>query len=68
MRVRGVVAVEADGPAGPVGIGEGYPDDYYGDTPETMAAVAPRLLDALAGKTPPAPAPAAARSPQPLLS
>ena len=32
---------EADGPDGPVGIGEGYPDPYYGDTPETMAAVAP---------------------------
>jgi L-alanine-DL-glutamate epimerase-like enolase superfamily enzyme len=39
---------EADGPDGPVGLGEGYPDSYYGDTPETMAAVAPRLLAALA--------------------
>ncbi len=39
---------EADGPDGPVGLGEGYPDPYYGETPETMAAVAPRLLDALA--------------------
>jgi L-alanine-DL-glutamate epimerase-like enolase superfamily enzyme len=38
---------EADGPDGPVGIGEGYPDSYYGDTPETMAAVVPRLLAAL---------------------
>jgi len=38
---------EADGPDGPVGLGEGYPDSYYGDTPATMAAVAPRLLDAL---------------------
>ena len=37
----------ADGPGGPVGIGEGYPDDYYGDTPATMAAVAPMLLEAL---------------------
>jgi L-alanine-DL-glutamate epimerase-like enolase superfamily enzyme len=38
---------EADGPDGPVGIGEGYPDSYYGETPETMAAIAPRLLAAL---------------------
>lgn len=38
---------EADGPHGPVGLGEGYPDGYYGDTPETMAAVAPLLLGAL---------------------
>jgi len=37
----------ADGPDGPVGIGEGYPDPYYGDTPATMAAVAPLLLEAL---------------------
>jgi len=39
---------EADGPAGPSGIGEGYPDEYYGDTPDTMAAVAPMLLAGLA--------------------
>jgi L-Ala-D/L-Glu epimerase len=38
---------EADGPDGPVGLGEGYPDPYYGDTPETMAAVVPLLLEAL---------------------
>jgi L-alanine-DL-glutamate epimerase-like enolase superfamily enzyme len=38
---------EADGPDGPVGLGEGYPDSYYGETPATMAAVAPLLLDAL---------------------
>ncbi len=38
----------ADGPDGPVGIGEGYPDPYYGNTPATMAAVAPLLLGALA--------------------
>ncbi len=31
---------------GVVGIGEGYPDDYYGDTPETMAAAFPTLLAA----------------------
>jgi L-Ala-D/L-Glu epimerase / N-acetyl-D-glutamate racemase len=38
---------DADGPGGPVGLGEGYPDPYYGETPETMAAVAPLLLEAL---------------------
>lgn len=37
----------ADGPTGPVGIGEGYPDAYYGETPATMAMVAPILLEAL---------------------
>ena len=39
---------DADGPDGLVGIGEGYPDPFYGDTPATMAAVAPLLLAALA--------------------
>jgi L-alanine-DL-glutamate epimerase-like enolase superfamily enzyme len=39
---------DADGPDGPVGLGEGYPDTYYGETPATMAAVAPLLLTALA--------------------
>ena len=39
---------DADGPDGPVGLGEGYPDTYYGESPATMAAVAPLLLDALA--------------------
>ena len=29
---------------GIVGVGEGYPDRYYGETPETMAAVFPLLL------------------------
>jgi L-Ala-D/L-Glu epimerase / N-acetyl-D-glutamate racemase len=38
---------EADGPDGPVGLGEGYPSAYYGETPATMAALAPRLLAAL---------------------
>lgn len=49
-RITTVVAElrdRADGSDGPVGLGEGYPDPYYGDTPETMAAVAPRLLAAL---------------------
>ncbi len=38
---------EADGPDGPAGIGEGCPDAYYGDTPATMRAVAPLLLDSI---------------------
>ncbi|HET7727782.1 MAG TPA: dipeptide epimerase [Candidatus Limnocylindrales bacterium] len=38
---------EADGPAGPVGIGEGFPDRYYGETPSTMAAVLPFLVEAI---------------------
>lgn len=38
---------DSEDPAGPAGLGEGYPDSYYGDTPETMAAVAPLLLEAL---------------------
>lgn len=49
-RITTVVAElgdDADGPDGPVGLGEGYPDAYYGDTPETMAAVAPLLLAAI---------------------
>jgi L-Ala-D/L-Glu epimerase len=32
---------------GVVGVGEGYPDAYYGETPETMAAVWPLLLAAI---------------------
>ena len=30
-----------------VGLGEGYPDRYYGETAETMAVVLPLLLDAV---------------------
>ena len=33
-----------------VGFGEGYPDRFYGETPETMAAVFPLLLDRLGRK------------------
>ncbi len=43
---------DSEDPTGPVGLGEGYPDSYYGDTPETMAAVTPLLLEALAPVTP----------------
>ncbi len=49
-RITTVVAElgdDADGVDGPVGLGEGYPEAYYGDTPETMAAVAPVLLAAV---------------------
>jgi L-alanine-DL-glutamate epimerase-like enolase superfamily enzyme len=30
-----------------VGLGEGYPDRYYGETPETMGVVLPLLVDAV---------------------
>jgi L-Ala-D/L-Glu epimerase len=30
-----------------VGVGEGYPGTYYGESPETMASVMPLLLDAI---------------------
>ncbi len=32
---------------GLVGVGEGYPDRYYGETPETMSIVLPMLVDSL---------------------
>jgi L-alanine-DL-glutamate epimerase-like enolase superfamily enzyme len=32
---------------GIVGVGEGYPDSYYGETPETMAALLPILVGAI---------------------
>jgi L-alanine-DL-glutamate epimerase-like enolase superfamily enzyme len=32
---------------GVVGLGEGYPDHFYGETPATMVAVFPLLLDAI---------------------
>ncbi|MGK2849410.1 MAG: dipeptide epimerase [Candidatus Limnocylindrales bacterium] len=35
-----------------VGVGEGYPDRFYGETPESMAAVLPHLLDVV-GETSP---------------
>lgn len=34
---------------GHAGLGEGFPDPYYGETPDTMAAVFPLLLEALEG-------------------
>ena len=32
---------------GVVGLGEGYPDHFYGETPATMATIGPLLLDAV---------------------
>lgn len=37
----------ADGPSGPVGLGEGFPDLYYGENPETINVVYPLLLEAI---------------------
>jgi L-alanine-DL-glutamate epimerase-like enolase superfamily enzyme len=37
----------ADGAGGPVGLGEGYPDAYYGETPKTIAVVLRLLLAAV---------------------
>ncbi len=45
--VLAVLRDDADGPDGPIGLGEGFPDRFYGETPETIAAVVPRLLDAI---------------------
>lgn len=42
-----VVELSDDRFPGLVGLGEGYPDRFYGETPETMAAVFPLLLEAL---------------------
>jgi L-Ala-D/L-Glu epimerase len=43
-----IVEVRDERYPGIVGLGEGYPDRFYGETPETMAAVFPLLLDAIA--------------------
>ncbi|HSO30482.1 MAG TPA: dipeptide epimerase [Candidatus Sulfomarinibacteraceae bacterium] len=42
-----VVELEDDRFPGIVGFGEGYPDRFYGETPESMAAVLPHLLGAV---------------------
>ena len=42
-----VVELTDDRFPGLVGYGEGYPDRYYGETAESMAAVFPLLLDAI---------------------
>ena len=40
-----IVEVRHDGYPDVVGVGEGYPDRFYGETPATMAAVMPYLLE-----------------------
>jgi L-alanine-DL-glutamate epimerase-like enolase superfamily enzyme len=42
-----VVELSDDRHPGAIGLGEGYPDRYYGETPETMAAVMPLLVAAV---------------------
>jgi L-alanine-DL-glutamate epimerase-like enolase superfamily enzyme len=42
-----VVELTDDAHPGVVGIGEGYPDRFYGETTETMATVFPLLLEAV---------------------
>ena len=50
LRATTVVAElrdDADGPDGHVGLGEGFPDRFYGETPETIGVVVPLLLEAI---------------------
>ncbi|HEY8439042.1 MAG TPA: enolase C-terminal domain-like protein [Candidatus Limnocylindrales bacterium] len=42
-----IVELRDDRFPGLVGLGEGYPDPFYGETPETMAVVLPLLLAAI---------------------
>lgn len=42
-----VVGLRDDRFPGVVGVGEGYPDRFYGETPQTMAAIMPMLIDAI---------------------
>jgi L-alanine-DL-glutamate epimerase-like enolase superfamily enzyme len=39
-----IVELRDDRLPGLIGVGEGYPDRFYGETPDTMAAVMPMLL------------------------
>ncbi len=50
-----IVELHDDRFPGLVGIGEGYPDRFYGDTVATMAAVFPLLIEAV-GEVDPSPA------------
>ena len=43
-----ILELRDDRHPGILGVGEGYPDPYYGETPETMAAVLPLLIAAVA--------------------
>jgi L-alanine-DL-glutamate epimerase-like enolase superfamily enzyme len=47
-----VVELRDDRFPGLVGLGEGYPVRFYGETPETMTAVFPLLIDAVTDFTP----------------
>lgn len=42
-----IVEVRDERFRGMVGVGEGYPDRFYGETPETMAVVMPLLIGAI---------------------
>ena len=46
-RLATTVIVELEDDQGRVGLGEGFPDAYYGETPETIAAVLPLLVAAI---------------------
>jgi L-alanine-DL-glutamate epimerase-like enolase superfamily enzyme len=47
-----IVELRDDRFPGLVGLGEGFPARYYGETPGTMAAVLPLLIDAVGEPTP----------------
>ncbi len=47
-----IVELQDDRFPGLIGVGEGYPDRYYGETPETMAAAMPLLVGAIEGFEP----------------
>jgi L-alanine-DL-glutamate epimerase-like enolase superfamily enzyme len=47
-----IVELRSDRLPGMVGFGEGFPQAYYGETPETMATVFPLLLAAIADVEP----------------
>lgn len=42
-----IVEIRDERNPGIVGVGEGYPERFYGETPDTMAAVMPMLLDSI---------------------
>jgi L-alanine-DL-glutamate epimerase-like enolase superfamily enzyme len=47
-----ILEVRDDHVAHLVGVGEGYPDRFYGETPATMSAVLPELLEAIGDPEP----------------
>lgn len=47
-RTATTVIIELDDGLGHVGVGEGFPDPFYGETPETIGVVLPLLLEAVA--------------------